>query len=342
MIELSTTCPRAITATQRLRDRVGVYLELGKFKLSMLVVVTAGVGFILAAPLAVDWSVLGWTVLGTTLAALAANAFNQVWEVDRDRRMRRTRERPLPSDRIGRAHAIVFAATVGVIGVAVLALAVHIFAALLAAGNIALYVLVYTPLKPRSVMNTLIGAVVGAVPPMIGWVAATGRLSPGAWALAAVLFVWQIPHFLSLAWCYREDYRSGGFRMLPIVDEWGDLTCRVVLMYCAVLLPVTVSVALVGAAGLIYAAGAVLLGMWMLLLGVRLYRRRSQSAARRLFLASVIYLPLLMLLMLLDPAPRLVSDAAPAEAAARPAAPTTGDAANRLIPAQPEPAELDV
>jgi protoheme IX farnesyltransferase len=159
----------------------------------------------------------------------------------------------------------------------------------------------YTPLKPRTTLNTIVGAVSGALPPMIGWTAATGRLDPPAFVLFAILFVWQIPHFLAIAWVYREDYAGGGFRMLPVVDPEGRATFRIVVVYCIVLLPVAYSAALVGVSGWIYLVGSTALGLVMLGAALRLYRDRTAAAARGLFLTTIAYLPALLLLMLLDP-----------------------------------------
>ena len=284
----------------------GVYLELGKARLSGLVVITTAVGFIMASPGisatagAIDWMRLLWTLLGTSLAAGAAGALNQVVEEERDARMPRTRNRPLPAGRIGTIHAAMVGVVWAGVGVTLLAAMVNLLTAGLALLTILLYLLVYTPLKVRSTLNTLAGAVVGAVPPMMGWAAASGRIEPGAWVLAATLFVWQIPHFLALAWMYRKDYELGGYRMLPIIDPTGSITCRAVLMWTLALLPVTLAATWVGITGWVYAVGCVGLGLWMLRLAAALYRGRTNAEARRLFLATVVYLPLLMGLMVLD------------------------------------------
>lgn len=274
-------------------------LELSKFRLSLLVVSTTAVGYFLAAESALGWSRLALTLIGTALAAFGANAFNQCLEAPRDARMLRTRGRPLPSGRVSARAAWLFAGVVGLSGPALL-LAVSPLAALLAAGCEALYVLVYTPLKVRTTLNTLVGAVVGAIPPLIGWAAAAGELAPGAWVLGAILFVWQIPHFLALAWLYREDYARGGFRMLPSADRGGERTCQAIVLFSLALVPVALMLTGVGATGLAYAAGAALLTAWLMVLAVRLYLDRSDARARGVFLASVIYLPLLLGLMVAD------------------------------------------
>lgn len=278
---------------------VSAYLELSKFRLSLLVLLTTAVGYVLAAG-GIDWLRFSITLVGTALAAFGANAFNQVLEKDRDRRMLRTRTRPLPSGAISPRAAVAYALAVGLGGPLLLAVAVDLWAGALALGCALLYVVVYTPMKVRSSLNTLVGAVVGAIPPLIGWVAASGELAGGAWVLAAILFVWQIPHFLALAWLYREDYERGGFRMLPMGDRGGEMTCQAVVLYSLALVPVTLMLTGVGAAGIWYASGAVLLSSALIALAVRLYGVRSDANARRVFLASVIYLPLLLGLMVVD------------------------------------------
>jgi protoheme IX farnesyltransferase len=186
-------------------------------------------------------------------------------------------------------------------GLVVLAVLVNGLTTALAFASWAVYLFAYTPLKPRTTLNTIVGAVSGAIPPLMGWTAATGRLGTGGWVLFAILFIWQIPHFLAIAWVHRDDYAGGGFRMLPVVDPAGRATFRIVLIYCLGLVPVTASAALAGLTGWIYLLGSVVLGLGMLGQGYRLYRDRTPEAARRLFLTSIVYLPSLFLLMLLDP-----------------------------------------
>ncbi|MBP7747301.1 MAG: heme o synthase [Phycisphaerae bacterium] len=288
-----------------LQPRIGLrtlplFLELGKARLSALVLFTTIVGFVLASPDAVAWRQLAWTALGTSLAALGANALNQWLEVARDARMQRTRGRPLPSRRLTDTAALAFALTAGAVGPLLLALAVSALAALLALATLLIYVLIYTPLKVRTPLNTLVGAVVGALPPLVGWAAAAGQLEPGAWVLAGILFIWQIPHFLALAWIHREDYRRGGFRMLPVLDPDGHLTGCIVVVYILLILPLALALAFLGVAGWVYGVGSLLLGGGFLAAGVALEGCRSRGAARRVFLASVIYLPMLLGLMLID------------------------------------------
>ncbi len=277
-----------------------IYLRLSKARLSGLVLATTAVGFLLGGGSDVNWLLLVCTLAGTGCAALGINAVNQCMESDRDARMARTRNRPLPAGTISPRAAWSFGISLSVIGPVFLALTVDTLTAGLAVLCELVYVLVYTPLKVRSPLNTLVGAVCGAIPPMIGWAAAAGSLGAGAWVLGAILFVWQIPHFLALAWMYRSDYERGGFRMLPMFDTAGQATCQAVLLYTLALVPVTLMLTVVGVAGWVYAGGALVLGILFGLPGLKLYRRRDADAARRVFLASVIYLPLLLALMVTD------------------------------------------
>jgi len=300
-IPTSTAAGAAAGASARPRlALVSAYLELAKARLAALVVLTAVVGYLLGAA---GWSgpaTLLWTAVGTALSAFGANIFNQLAEHDRDRRMLRTRSRPLPSGRVGRGQAAGWAAASCLAGLAILAAGANLLTAGLSLLTILLYVGVYTPLKARTPLNTVVGAVVGAVPPMMGWAAATGRLGLGAWILGGILFVWQIPHFLALAWLHRDDYARGGFRMLPAVDRPGDLTARLALLYILSLLPVTAALALAGVSGGGFLVASQLLGLGFAAVGWRFLRLRSEPAARRLFLASILYLPLLMAAMVAD------------------------------------------
>jgi len=295
--------PAAVSPLARLRDQVGIYNELSKARLSTMVVLTAMAGFVLGSGASIDWPALLLLALGVGMAAGSANAFNQVMEADRDRRMHRTQDRPMPTYRIGRGHAVGFAILNGLAAVVLLSMAFAPLVALLTGLNIVLYAAIYTPLKTRTTLNTVVGAIVGAVPPAIGWVAATGQMGVGGWVLAALLFVWQMPHFLALAWMYRADYERGGYRMLPSIDPAGRLTAQAVLLYALALVPVGLGMTLVGVSGWISGLAALLLGGWLAVLSVGLWRYRTTARARRLFLASVIYLPLLMAAMVLDRQP---------------------------------------
>jgi protoheme IX farnesyltransferase len=263
------------------------YAELTKPRLTALVLVTTALGYLLARPTVVDPGVLMAALVGTALVGGGANGLNQWWESGADARMRRTRGRPFPTGRLSGRAGVAFCLGLTAVGMVILAALVNPLTAGLALASWAIYLFAYTPLKPRTTLNTLVGAVSGAIPPVMGWTAATGRIEPGAWVLFAILFIWQIPHFLAIAWLHRDDYGSGGFRMLPVVDPSGRSTFRIVFLYCVGLLPVSYAAALLGLAGWIYLIGSTVLGLGFLAAGLRLYRERTPQAARRLFLASM-------------------------------------------------------
>lgn len=292
--------------TPRARGTLGVWAELTKVRLNALVLVTTAVGYALAEIGPIDWARLSWTCGGTALAAASASLFNQLFERRRDALMLRTRGRPLPAQQIGPATVFTAAILTGYAGATLLAMTVGFLPATLAAFNILLYALLYTPLKPRTTFNTLVGAVCGAIPPMIGWTAATGQLEPGAWLLGGLLFVWQIPHFLALAWLYREDYARGGHAMLPVRDEGGEITAQVVLLTTLPLVPLGVSATLIGLTGVWSALVTLLAGIAFSWLAFEFYRARDNRSARRVFLASITYLPVVLAAMTLDRGPASV------------------------------------
>lgn len=302
---MSFPSPPPAAGLAKIRPAAGArwlpYAEVTKPGLTSLVLVTTGLGFLLASSGPVDWWRLAGAVVGTALVGGGANGLNQWWEAGLDARMRRTRGRPFPSGRLSPRSGFLFSVAITLAGLFLLADRVNGITAGLALASWGIYLFVYTPLKPRTTLNTLVGACSGAIPPVMGWTAAAGHLESGAWVLFAILFIWQIPHFLAIAWIYREDYAGGGFRMLPVVDPEGTATFRIVVVYCLGLLPVTFAAALVGITGWFYLAGATILGSGLLQAGLRLRRQRSTEAARRLFLTTIIYLPALFLLMLLDP-----------------------------------------
>jgi len=288
---------------RRLWAVVRAYPELAKVRLASLVVVTAAVGYLMAGGAHHSGRTLAATLLGTALAAGGAMALNQFLEAERDARMDRTRNRPLPSGILTRRHALVFGLTVAASGLATLAAFVNLLTAALGLTVVLVYTLVYTPLKPRTPLCTLAGAVCGAIPPMMGWTATGAELSFGAWLLAGVLFLWQIPHFLALAWLYRDDYARGGFRTLPSVDASGRVTGAMAVLYSLALLPVGVLAALGGMTGWRFAAAALALGAVLVALASLLALRRTEPVARRLFLATLAYLPLLLGAMVADRLP---------------------------------------
>jgi protoheme IX farnesyltransferase len=292
------------------------YLELSKIRLTGMVLITAAVGFILGSPGPLDFARLSWTILGTGLAACGASALNQLLEIRRDAMMRRTRGRPLPTGQMSTMHAMLFAIVTSLAGVAVLNELVNPLTAVLGLANIVIYALIYTPLKPRTSLCTLVGAVCGALPPIMGWTAASGQIGLGALLLGMILFLWQIPHFLALAWMLRDDYAKAGFRMLPLIDPLGHLTCLMIVLYSLAMLPLGLAVTFTGQAGYLFAAASVGLGLAFFLLTLQLRRMKTARNARRVFLASIIYLPLLMFFLVLDKTPHVrVDEPAVAQAA---------------------------
>jgi protoheme IX farnesyltransferase len=294
------------------RGRVADYAELTKPRITLMVVITALVGFKMSAMtmggqvVTASGAAYGSMLLllnaliGVGLVAAGASALNQLMERDIDRRMRRTANRPLPAGRLAPEQALVFGSALVVGGVVWLAAAVNLLTAGLAAFTAASYLLLYTPLKQHTSLSTLVGAVPGAMPPVLGWTAASGSIGGGAWALFAILFVWQLPHFLAIAWLYRDDYARGGLPMLPVIDADGHLTSRHIAVTSACLLPISLAPTLLGLTGMVYFAGAALLGVVMLGLGIRLAGTRLATHARQLFLASLVYLPVLLALMVAD------------------------------------------
>ena len=262
--------------------------------------ITAAAGFYLGSSGGVDVRLLVHTLIGVALVAAGTNAFNQVRERDVDARMRRTARRPLPSGRLSPRAAARFAALISVAGVAYLAVAVNLVTAGLAALTLASYVLLYTPLKRKTTLNTLIGAVPGALPIVGGWTAAGGALGPAVAALFWILFLWQLPHFLALAWIYREDYARGGLAMLSVSDPDGQRTGRMVMLYAMALLPVSLLPTLLGVTGPVYFFGALALGLAYAGVSVAMTRAATTARAWRVFLVSIVYLPALLTLMVVD------------------------------------------
>jgi heme o synthase len=281
--------------------RLADYLALTKPRVAVLVLFTVAAGVLLAAGRDVQLGVLLHTVFGTALVAAGASALNQWLERHSDARMRRTENRPLPAGRLTPVEVLGFGSLLGVAGVAYLALTLYRpCAALVAAFTFACYVGVYTPLKARTPLNTLVGAVPGALPPVIGWCAVRGAVTAEAVALFVILFLWQVPHFLAIAWIYRDEYARAGLRMLPAVDPDGRLTARHMVTYCLALLPASLGPVLLGEAGLVYVTGAVGLGLVFLASALGFRRRHSPRQARVVLRASLAYLPGLFALMLAD------------------------------------------
>jgi protoheme IX farnesyltransferase len=276
---------------------LGDLMQLTKARLSLLVVITTWLGYCMASTGPLNWWRLLHAVLGTAIAAAAAAVLNQVAEADVDRLMERTRHRPIPAGRMSRKRAAVLGIALGIVGCSYLYLKVNGLSAALAALTVAIYLWIYTPMKRRTSMCTLAGAVAGAIPPMIGWVAARPSLDFGAWVLFGVLFTWQMPHFLAIAWMYRDEYRQAGFVMLPRDDTSGSTTAMHAVLYTLALGLISVFPFAAGLTGTDYLAGALALDSMFLLLALQFLMQRDRSSARALFFASIIYLPLLLGLM---------------------------------------------
>ena len=284
--------PRAASAAADLA-------ELVKARLSLLTLATAMAGFALGVKDTWDWLLLAATLGGTALCAGGAAALNQWWEREHDGRMKRTRQRPLPAGRMTSSDALVAGSVLSVSGVLCLALFANPLSAGLAAATIVFYILVYTPLKRVTTLNTIIGAVPGALPPLIGWTAARGSVDAEGLTLFAILFLWQMPHFLAIAWLYREDYAQAGFRMLSEGDENGVVTGRQAVIYSLALLVVSLLPSVFFDYSAFYFYGALVLGTGFTALAGRFAARGSVPAAKALFLGSIAYLPLLLGLMVL-------------------------------------------
>jgi protoheme IX farnesyltransferase len=274
--------------------------ELFKARLTSLVLLTTLVGFYLGQRGGMNWLLLVHTLMGTGLLACGAAALNQYLERDFDALMERTAERPLPAGRIQPQTVVVLGGVISVAGLLWLAFGANLLTSVLGAVTLISYLFIYTPLKRKTTLNTAIGAIPGALPPLMGWTAARGDLSIEGWALFAILFFWQLPHFLAIAWMYREDYARGGFVMLPLADGDGARTGRSAVSHTLGLLPVSLSPFVFQVSGALYLLGALVLGLGFLWCALRFARQMDRLAARRLFFASILYLPLLLGLMVFD------------------------------------------
>ena len=282
------------------RERIAAYVELTKPRITFLIVLTAAAGFALASTGHVDYTGLVRAMIGIALLSSGIATINQFMERDLDGLMRRTANRPLPSGKLLPWEALAFGVTLTVLAEVYLAALVNPLTGLLGLTVIAGYLFGYTPLKTRTSLSTMVGAFPGAVPPLIGWAAARGEISLEAWVLFAILFLWQFPHFLAIAWMYREDYARAGILMLPVAEPDGRVTAQQIVVYTVLLLPVSLLPTALGVSGKVYFVGAIVLGLLFLYSSVRAALSKSRQEARRLLLASVIYLPLLFILMVLD------------------------------------------
>ena len=279
---------------------VSDYVELTKPNVTALILMSTAVGFYLGSVQNLRILLLLHTLVGTALVASGTAALNEFWERDVDAKMLRTRDRPLPAGRMLPWKALGYGIALSLIGVCYLAWLTNYLASLLAALTLGSYLFLYTPLKKRTPLCTLVGAFPGAIPPLIGWVAARGEITWPACILYLMLFLWQFPHFLAIAWMYREDYARGGIAMLPVVEPSGESTGRQIVIFSAALLPISLLPSLLGVTGRLYLFGALILGLAFLYFGARAAMAKSTIEARRLLQASVVYLPLVYGLMLID------------------------------------------
>jgi protoheme IX farnesyltransferase len=282
------------------KGAIAVYADLFKARLTLLVLLTTVVGFYLGCRVRVDYVVMLHTLLGTALVASGASALNQLWERESDAKMRRTASRPLPSGRLQPQKVLAIGCVTAVVGLAYLSLMVNPLTAGLGAASLLSYVFVYTPLKRVTWLNTAVGAIPGGLPPLMGWAAARGELSAGGWVLFAIQALWQLPHFMAIAWIYRDEYARAGFKMLPVVDPDGWRTGRHALVQTALLLPLSLCPFFLNLTGTLYLCGALLLGICFCWLATAFARRLTVRSARQLFYLSILYLPLLLTLMVVD------------------------------------------
>jgi len=282
------------------KSAFAIWSDLVKARLTFLVLLTTLTGFYLATVGTLDWALLWHTLFGTGLVACGAAALNQWWEREHDARMARTETRPIPAGHLTPPIVLLTGGLLSIVGLAYLAVFVNLLTSLIGAITLLSYVFVYTPLKRVTTLNTMIGAIPGALPPLMGWTAARDEISREGWALFAILFFWQLPHFLSIAWLYREEYAKAGFAMLPVRDPDGVRTGRQTISHTLGLIPVSLCPALFGVSGTIYFFGALVLGLAFLWCAIQFSRELTRARARQLFFASILYLPLLLGLMALD------------------------------------------
>jgi protoheme IX farnesyltransferase len=292
--------PAAFEASRRSSRAIADYVALTKPRLNVLVIATSASAYYLASDSAPAVGPLAQAAIGTALVAGGAATLNQVYERDIDAVMIRTRLRPLPDRRVTVEDAQWFGVALAVAGLALLGLTANLLAAVFALATLVIYLAVYTPLKRRSPIATLIGAVPGALPTLIGWTAGHGSVSAGGWTLFAIVFLWQIPHFMAIAWMYRDDYSRARLPMLPVIEPDGRRTGRQAVLYSAALLPISLAPTLAGVAGTLYFWIAMALGLALLYLAVRFASARSEPAARALFYGSITYLPLIWVAMIAD------------------------------------------
>ncbi len=283
-----------------LREKVAAFVELTKPRIAFLLVLTSAAGFYLGTTGTFDVALFANSMIAITLLAFGVATLNQFWERDIDPLMTRTANRPLPAKKVSSTEALVFGLAQCVIAELYLLFFVNPLTALLGLVVIVGYVLVYTPLKTRTSASTAIGALPGALPPLMGWTAAANDITLGAWALFAMQFLWQFPHFFAIAWMYKEEYAKAGILMLPVVEPDGKLTFRQIVMFAIMLVPVSLAPFFFNISGKIFLVGAIILGIWFLWASIQAARSKTKEKAKKLLLVTVIYLPLLFILMVAD------------------------------------------
>jgi protoheme IX farnesyltransferase len=299
-IDLHSGVTAEAVAPPNAKTRAAAYVELTKPRITFLIVLTSAAGFCLGARGAVNYLTFTHAMIGIALLSSGIATLNQFMERDLDGLMRRTENRPLPSGRLMPFEALWFGVTLTLGAELYLALSVNVLTALMGLTVIAGYLFLYTPLKTRTTLSTAVGAFPGAMPPLMGWAAARGEVDVAAWVLFAILFLWQFPHFLAIAWMYREDYGRAGIRMLPVVEPDGRVTGQQIILYSLMLLPVSLLPAFLGISGRFYLVSALILGLLFLGSSIRAALSKSNQHARQLLLASVLYLPLLFGVMVLN------------------------------------------
>ena len=283
-----------------MREKINAYIELTKPRIAFLLVLTSAAGFYMGTTGTFDRGLFIHSMVAITLLAFGVATLNQYWERDIDPLMTRTAKRPLPSNKVTSTEALIFGLVQCVIAELYLLFFVNPLTAFLGVVVIVGYVLVYTPLKTRTSASTAIGALPGALPPLMGWTAAANDITLGAWALFAMQFLWQFPHFFAIAWMYREDYAKAGILMLPVVEPSGKLTFRQIVLFSIMLLPVSLAPYFFGISGIIFLIGASIIGLWFMWASISAARAKTNAKAKMLLLVSVVYLPILFILMVAD------------------------------------------
>jgi len=299
-LDLHPNAAAEVVAPPGAKARVAAYLELTKPRITFLIVLTSAAGFCLGSRGAVNYLTFTHAMIGIALLSSGIATLNQFMERDLDGLMRRTENRPLPSGRLFPFEALWFGVALTLGAELYLALSVNVLTAVMGITVIIGYLFLYTPLKTRTSLSTAVGAFPGAMPPLMGWTAARGEIDVAAWVLFAILFLWQFPHFLAIAWMYREDYGRAGIRMLPVVEPDGRVTGQQIILYSLMLVPVSLLPAFLGISGRFYLVAALVLGLLFLGSSIRAALSKSNQHARQLLLASVLYLPLLFGVMVLN------------------------------------------